>query len=107
LGKWLNVSDQCYLEATEKKTPNEKRLPRHNSEESIMEASSGEVCPSNSCWKEPLVDSQQQMLVYDNMKGATTADTTNQVDAIMHYKEVEIVLEVMDVDLQMSGNDYM
>ena len=62
---------------------------RHNSEGNIMEVSSVGVCPSTSCWKEPLVDSQQQTLpfwycVYDSTRGATTADTENQVAAIMH-----------------------
>jgi len=35
--------------------------------------------------------------VYDSTKGAITADTNNQVAAVMHYKEVEIVLEVRSV----------
>ena len=39
--------------------------------------------------------------VYDSTKG----DTKNQVAAVMHYKEAEIVLEVMDVDLQISSSD--
>jgi len=43
--------------------------------------------------------------VYDSTKGAITADTKNQVAAVMHYKEAEIVLEVMDVDLQISSSD--
>ena len=39
------------------------------------------------------------------MKGAITADTKNQIAAIMRYKEAEIVLEVMDADLQINDTD--
>jgi len=44
--------------------------------------------------------------VYDSTKGAITADAKNQVAAVMHYKEVEIVLEVMDVDLQIVAHTF-
>jgi len=53
-----------------------------------MEASSGGVCPSTSCWKEPfgLVSNKHcplsNICVYDSIKGAITDDTENQEAAI-------------------------
>ena len=59
-----------------------------------MEASSGEVCPitGKSHW---LTVSNNHcppgtICVYDRTKGAITADTKNQVAAVMYYKEAEI-----------------
>jgi len=57
LGKWLNGS---LINATQKLLRKKNLATRQSSKENIMEVSSGEVCPSTSGWKEPLVDSQQQ-----------------------------------------------
>ena len=43
--------------------------------------------------------------VYDRIKGAIPADTKIQVAAIMRCQEAELVLEAMDVDLQVNGDD--
>ena len=43
--------------------------------------------------------------VYDSIKGAIPADTRIQAAAIMCCQEAELVLEVMDVDLQVNGDD--
>jgi len=48
-----------------KKFPSEKGLQDIIAKETdIMEAISGGVCPRTSCWKEPLVDNQQQALQF-------------------------------------------
>ena len=60
-----------------------RRATRHNSKENIVEVISGRVCPI------------MQVLHVGK----------SQLAAIMCYKEAEIVLEVMDVDLQISGSD--
>ena len=103
------VAQQCYPEATEeKKFPNEKRL-----QDTIIAKKSvqGEFIQvlhvGKSHW---LTVSNKHcppgtICVYNSTKGAITADAKNQVVTIMHYKEAEIVLEVMDVDLQISGSD--
>ena len=53
---------QCYPEATEENFPNEKGLQDTTAKETSWNPVQGEICPSTSCWKEPLVDGQQQTL---------------------------------------------
>ena len=43
--------------------------------------------------------------IYDSIKRAIPADTKIQVAAIMRCQEAELVLEVMDVDLQVNGDN--
>ena len=98
MGKWLNGS---LINATQKLL----RKKRQSSEETSWKSVQGEFIQAlhvgKSHW---LTVSNKQcppgtikFCVYDSTKGAITADTNNQVAAIMHYKEVEIVLEVRSV----------
>ena len=112
LGKWLNSS---LINATQKllrkKFANEKGLQDTIAKETSWKPVQGEFVQVLHVGKSHWLTvsnkhcSPGTIRVYDSTKGAITADTKNQVAAIMHYKEAEIMFEVMDVDVQINGSD--
>ena len=74
-----------------------------------MEVGSGGVCPSTSCWKEPfgLVSNKHcplgNICVYNSIYKGCYYRRYREPGGC-YYKEVQIVLEVTDVDLQISGS---
>lgn len=111
-GKWLNGSlINAAQNLLREKFANEKGLQDTISKETSWKPVHGEFVQilhvGKSHW---LTVSNKHcpsgtVCVYDSTKGGIPADAKIQVAAIVRCQEAELVLEVMDVDLQINGDD--
>ena len=108
-GRWLNCSIiNAVQRLLREKFPSQEGLQDTATLESSCKPLHGKFVHVGQChwltasnkWCPP-----SSVKIYDSLNGLPTADTKSQLAAIMHCEEPVLLLQVMDVEPQINGDD--